>query len=91
MAPLLFPIRENTYNNAFIYAAVVVGLTTGLTLEYRLKDPFKWYDAVARAEVDKDVTTWNVLQTAIAACLLTYFILWSLRMLFGLGETWITS
>ena len=87
--PLLFEIKEDTYSKAFLYASVVVGLTTGLTFEYRLKDPLNLYDHNYASTEGKDTSTWNVMQTSIASGLFTFLTLWVLRVLFGLGSPWV--
>jgi hypothetical protein len=88
-SPLLFQMDEDTHNKAFMYASVVVGFTAALTLEYRLKDPFKVYSS--RKDAPKDATTANIIQTAVASSLIMYAVLWLFRLLFGLGDSWVLN
>ena len=87
--PLLFRLGEDTHQRAFIYAALVVGVTTALTLEYRMLDPLSVYGILK--DSPKDASTANILHTALASSLITYSVLWLLRLLFGLGDSWVVK
>ena len=86
--PLLFKIKEDTHIKAFLYSAVVVGLSTAATLEFRLQNPFGVYPEPQEEEKSKSR---NILVTSLSSSLFTFFVLFTLHALFGLGDAWVMN
>jgi len=82
----IFTVREDTLLKAFIYASVVVGVSTAMTLEYRSVDPFRTYQKAGDGE-PRQTSFASILQTALVSCLSTFVVLWSLYFVFGFGKS----
>lgn len=86
----LLQLSENTYMAAFLYAAAVTGISTGIVLEYRVTNPFGTYPTCVdpeRCDDKKGLTFWAILQTSIASALSTFLVLWGIYYLFGFGKS----
>lgn len=85
----LFTIAEDTYMKAFLYAAVVVAITSSVTSEYRSVDPF---DTFRKQWDEKHIISWsNIGQTALVSMSTTFIVLWLLYFIFGFGTSFVST
>ena len=80
---MLISVKINTYNKAFVLAAVVAGFSGALLLEYHKRDPLQLF-------VTEDTlghTLYNITITIVVAALAAYASLWTARFLFGYGKS----
>ncbi len=82
-------LAEDTYLKAFGYAALVVGLTTAVTLEYRAIDPFGTFRR--QFQEDQRLSGWNMAQSVLVSTLSTFLILWLFYFIFGFGRSFVAE
>jgi len=80
---MLINVKYNTYNNAFIVAAILAGISGGLLLEYHKRDPLNLY----LTENKLQHKLYNITITLVGATLTAYLALWTMRLLFAYGDS----
>ena len=90
MIPHVFPIQENTIFKAFLYASLVVGISSALIMEYRAVDPFHTYQKAGDGD-PRPISWRSILETSIVSTMSTFVVLYVLYFLFGLGQSFVLS
>ena len=87
--PALFPIREDTYMRAFMYASLVAAITTGLVLEYRFVNPFGTYadSGDSNYAQQRHPHVIATVQTMVVTFIVWAITLVLLHVLFSLGDS----
>lgn len=86
----LIPLREDSLFKAFIYASLVVSLSSAIVLEYRAVDPFGTYRRAG--DGDPRPVSWSAIaQTSLVAFVATNIVLWFLYLVFGLGQSFVLA
>ena len=78
---LNFP--ENTYNKAFMINAMIAGISAGLLLEYKDRDPLRLY----REEKKGTDKLYNVGITILVGVVVAYVSYWAMRIIAGFGDS----
>ena len=80
----LYHIKPNTYHKAFVLAAIVASLISGLTVEMHDRNLFNLY---RRPEESNEDIVYNISITVLIAGIIAYIGSWVARLLFGYGSS----
>ena len=79
----IFNFPEDTYNKAFFINALITGISAGLLLEYKDRDPLRLY----RDEKTQQDAFYNVFLTVIVGLSVTFLSYWAMRLMVGFGDS----
>ena len=79
----IFNFPEDTYNKAFMINALIAGISAGLLLEYKDRDPLHLY----RDEKTQHDAFYNVFLTVVVGIAVTFLSYWVMRIMVGFGDS----
>ena len=80
----IFKIVPNTYHKAFLLAAIISALFSGIAIEIHDRNLLNLYRRPERTNQD---AIYNIFITIFISGLLSYFISWIVRFFFGYGKS----